>query len=159
MSMWGLAWASGSGWEPGRWLLVVEGLGGEEREVFRLSDPVVTIGRRTDDPALQASIAISDAPHVSRRQLALAWQDRDGAAGFKVYNLGLNSVHLPGQEIEGAHIGKGVLDLDRVPADHTGWVPPGVPLRIGDNGPVLRIDEVPPDPEEDWIDPDATVFE
>jgi hypothetical protein len=149
-----------TGWEPGRWILVVEGAGGEDREAFRLGNPLFTVGRGSDDPQLRPSIAISDAPHVSRRQLALAWEERDGAPGFRIYNIGLNTVHLPGLEVLGAHLGKGRIDLDAVAEQHMGWLPPGVPLKIGDHGPTLRIDEVPPDPdEEQWVDPDATVFE
>jgi hypothetical protein len=148
-----------AGWEPGRWLLVVEDDQGKELEAFRLAEPYFTVGRSTDDPQHRASIAISDAPHVSRRQLALVWEERDGAPGFKVYNLGLNSVHLPGHEVPGSRSGKGNVDLAMVPDVHTGWLPPGVPLRIGDHGPTLRINEVPEGPEDVWIDPDATVFE
>lgn len=147
-------------WQPGRWLLLVEDEAGEQREAFRLTDPFVTVGRKTDDPQLRTTVALSDVPHVSRRQLALLWEERDGAPGFRVYNLGLNSVHLPAQEVPGAHVGKGALDLDRVPAASTGWVPPGVPLRIGDNGPILRIEEVPDDREpEEEDDPEATRYE
>src|SRR5690606_34234011 len=136
------------------------GSAGEEREVFRLVDPLMTVGRGSDDPELRASIAISDAPHVSRRQLALVWEDRDGAAGFRVYNLGLNSVHMPGIAIPGQRAGKGALDLSTVPDSHTGWLPVGVPLRIGDHGPTLRIEEIPAsaEDEEPMVDPDATVF-
>ncbi|MBW3628391.1 MAG: hypothetical protein KY464_03755 [Gemmatimonadetes bacterium] len=151
------------GWQAGRWVLVVEDLNGKEREVFRLTDSYATVGRRSDDPQLRTTVALSDVPHVSRRQLALVWEERDGAPGFKVYNLGLNPLHLPGQEVRGAHVGKGQLNLDSLPQDATGWLPPGVPLRIGDQGPVLRIDEVPPDEEgegaEVEVDPDATRHE
>jgi hypothetical protein len=151
------------GWQAGRWVLVVEDVGGEEREVFRLTDSYATVGRRSDDPQLRTTVALSEVPHVSRRQLALLWEERDGAPGFRVYNLGLNPLHLPGQEIRGAHVGKGQLDLDSLPKTSVGWVPPGVPIRIGDQGPVLRIDEVPPDEadEDDDVpaDPDATRHE
>ena len=147
------------GWQPGRWVLVVEDDAGGEREVFRLTDARVTVGRGSDDPRHRSTIAISDAPHVSRRQLALVWEERDGAAGFKVFNLGLNEVHLPGQSIPGANAGKGPLDLDSVGEAHAGWLPPGVPLRIGDHGPTMRVEEVPQENEEVWKDPDATVFE
>lgn len=148
---------STSEWHSGRWLLVVEAGAGGEREVFRLTEPLVTVGRRTDDPELRASIAISDAPNVSRRQLALEWQERDGAPGFKVYNLGLNTVHLPGLDIPGSRAGRKSTNLDLVGEEFTGWVPPGVPMRIGDHGPTLRIEEVPPPPDEG--DSDATVYE
>ena len=150
------------GWQAGRWVLVVEDLDGQEREVFRLTDSYTTVGRRSDDPQLRTTVALSDVPHVSRRQLALVWEERDGAPGFKVYNLGLNPLHLPGQDVRGAHVGKGALNLDAVSKDATGWLPPGVPLRIGDQGPVLRIDEVPPEDEEGAeveVDPDATRHE
>jgi hypothetical protein len=148
------------GWQPGRWVLVVESLEGEEREAFRLADPLTTVGRRSQDPQLRCTVALKDVPHVSRRQLVLLWEERDGAPGFRVYNLGLNPVHLPGEELAGAHVGRGPLDLDAVPAASTGWLPPGVPLRIGDHGPVLRIDEVPEEEEEEVPeDPDATRFE
>jgi len=151
------------GWQPGRWVLVVEDLNGAEREVFRLTDAFTSVGRRSDDPQLRTTVALSDVPHLSRRQLAMVWEERDGAPGFLVYNLGLNPVHLPGQEIRGAHVGKGALQLERLPKESVGWVPPGVQMRIGDQGPVLRIDEVPADEEdeEDQVeavpeDPDAT---
>jgi hypothetical protein len=147
-----------AGWEPGRWVLVVEDEAGREREAFRLSDATFTVGRRSDDPRLGASIAISDAPHVSRRQLALVWEERDGAPGFRVYNLGLNEVRMPGLDIPGAHAGKDAA-LASIDQQHVGWLPPGVPLHIGEKGPLLRIEEVPPDPDEPRIDPDATVFE
>jgi hypothetical protein len=151
--------AGPAGWQPGRWLLVVEDLAGEQKEAFRLVDPFTTVGRRTDDPLLRTTVALSDVPHVSRRQLAMLWQERDGAPGFRVFNLGLNPVHLPDLEITGAHAGRGALDLDALDDRHTGWLPPGVPLRIGENGPVLRIEEIPEEVEEDADvpdDPDAT---
>jgi hypothetical protein len=152
------------GWQPGRWVLVVESLEGEEREAFRLTDPLTTVGRRSEDPQLRCTVALRDVPHVSRRQLVLLWEERDGAPGFRLYNLGLNPVHLPGEDIEGAHVGRGPLDLDAVPETSAGWLPPGVPLRIGDHGPVLRIDEVPEEEEEEAEeeaveDPDATRYE
>jgi hypothetical protein len=146
------------GWEGGRWVLVVEDEGGREREVFRLGEPVVTIGRDSDDPGLRPTIAISNAPHVSRRQLALAWQEREGAAGFKVYNLGLNQIHVGEKDIPGARL-KRDAKLEAVPGTSTGWLTPGTPLRVGDHGPILRIEEVPPDPDDIRVDPDATVFE
>lgn len=145
-------------WHPGRWVLVVESADGRESEVFRLSEPLLTVGRRTADPSLRAAIAISDAPNVSRRQLALEWEDRDGAAGFRVYNLGLNTLHIPGCEIPGSRSGKTMTELSRVGEEFTGWLPPGVPMRIGDQGPTLRIEEVPPS-EDDEPDDEATVYE
>lgn len=151
--------AAPPGWQPGRWLLLVEDESGEQREVFRITDPFTTVGRRSDDPQLRTTVALSDVPHVSRRQLALLWEERDGAPGFRIYNVGLNSVHLPSLEIPGARAGRGALDLDAIHERHTGWVPPGVPLRIGEHGPNLRIEEVPEEVEEDADvpdDPDAT---
>jgi hypothetical protein len=151
------------GWQAGRWVLVVEDEQGEEREAFRLTDPFSTVGRRTDDPQMRTSVSISDAPHVSRRQLALLWEERDGAPGFRVYNLGLNPVHLPGRDIAGAHLGRGPVQLEAVAEESTGWLPPGVPLRIGEQGPTLRVEEVPPseEDEEEEVpdDPEATRFE
>lgn len=147
-------------WQPGRWILLVEDDDGEQREAFRLTDPFITVGRKSDDPQLRTTVALSDVPHVSRRQLAMLWEERDGAPGFKVYNLGLNSLHLPSQEVPGARVGKGSLELDAVPEASTGWVPPGVPLRIGDHGPLLRIEEVPEEEEEEVEeDPEATRYE
>ncbi len=145
------------GWEEGRWILVVEGDAGD-REVFRLSQARFTVGRRADGSAKRADVAISDAPHVSRRQLALEWEEREGAPGFRVYNLGLNAVHLPGREIAGAHT-SAEHDLAGLPEQHTGWLPPGVPLRIGERGPRLRIEEVAAEEDDVPVDPDATVFE
>ncbi len=142
------------GWEPGRWILVVEDQQGEEREAFRLTEPVTTVGRRSDDPLLETTVSLRDVPHISRRQLALVWEPRDGAAGFRVYNLGLNPLHLPSLDVPGARLARGHLHLDRIGAEHSGWVSPGMPLRIGEAGPVLRVDEVG-EPAED---PDATQF-
>lgn len=149
-----------AGWNAGEWVLVVENLEGEELEAFRLTDPFTSMGRRTSDPELQTTIALSDVPHLSRRQLVLLFDERGGRPGFKLYNLGLNALHHPGGEIPGARIGRGALDLDAVPTSSVAWITPGAPVRIGDHGPVLRIDEVPPDPEEEVIsDPDATVHD
>ena len=145
------------GFENDRWILVVEGDDGD-REVFRLGSPDFTVGRRTEGSPSRADVAISDAPHVSRRQLALRWEEREGAAGFRVYNLGLNAVHLPGQAVSGANAGAHLLP-DALPDEHSGWLPPGVPLRIGEHGPSLRIEEVEVVEDEVAIDPDATVFE
>ncbi|CAN5798254.1 hypothetical protein BH23GEM6_BH23GEM6_02430 [soil metagenome] len=153
--------AGPAGWQPGRWLLLVEDENGEQHEVFRLADPFTTVGRRSDDPQLQTTVALSDVPHLSRRHLALLWEVRDGAPGFRVFNVGLNPVHLPSQEIPGAHAGKGTLDLKSIGERNTGWLPPGVPLKIGEHGPVLKIEEVPEEIDEDADvpdDPDATRY-
>jgi hypothetical protein len=149
------------GWQPGRWLMLVEDEGGEQREVFRLTDPFTSVGRRSDDPQLRTTVALSDVPHVSRRHLALLWEERGGEPGFRVFNLGLNPVHLSAEEIPGANVGRGALDLASIEAKFTGWLPPGVPLRIGEHGPILKIEEVPEEVEEDEDvpdDPDATQF-
>ncbi|HET7274471.1 MAG TPA: hypothetical protein VFI91_04800 [Longimicrobiaceae bacterium] len=147
------------GWQPGRWVLLVRDENDDEHEAFRITDPFTTIGRRSDDPQLRTGIALSNVPHVSRRQLALLWEERDGAPGFRIYNLGLNAVHLANDEIPGAHTPRGPLDLDGISDENTGWLPPGVPLRIGDHGPTLEVEEVPGEDEEDFVDPDATVYE
>lgn len=147
-----------SGWAPDRWVLIVE-QDEQAREAFRIMTPMVTVGRTAADPALRPTIAISNAPGVSRRQIVLLWQERDGAPGFRLYNIGLNAVHLPGREIAGARLRGDDIDLESVVGEHTGWLPPGVSLRIGEDGPSLRIEEVPPGPEDEVpIDPDATVF-
>ena len=143
-----------AGWEPGRFLLVVEDLEGAEREVFRMSEPLTTVGRRTDDPRLRSTVALADVPHLSRRQLALAWEPRGDEPGFRVYNLGLNVVHLAGQEVPGANRKTGSLRLEELQGEHAAWLPVDEPLRIGENGPVLRIRDLP-SPEDD---PDATRF-
>ncbi|HEX2091670.1 MAG TPA: FHA domain-containing protein [Longimicrobiaceae bacterium] len=142
------------GWEAGRFLLVVEDLEGEEREVFRLTEPLTTVGRRSDDPRLRSTVSLADVPHVSRRQLVLVWEPRGDEPGFRVYNLGLNPVHLGGQEIPGANRKHGALHLEELQGAHTEWLPVDEPLRIGEHGPVLRIQDLPA-PEED---PDATRF-
>lgn len=141
------------GWEPGRWLLVVEGAGAEPAEVFVLTEPLVTVGRRTDDPELRSTVALSGVPHVSRRQLALLWAPRDGAPGWRVANLGQAPVHLPNATLPGARWGRRPLHLDAVPPASQGWVPPDTPLRIGDAGPTLRLREAAP-----GEDPEATRY-
>jgi hypothetical protein len=144
---------------------VIEDEEGNERERFAIPGPMATVGRQTDNPELRSDIAITDAPHVSRRQLALVWAPRGEANGFTVYNLGLNPLHVEEKEVSGANRGKGPLNLEELMAGHTDWVRPDTPMRIGEHGPVLRIheagagdgdggaakDEVP-------VDPDATRF-
>jgi hypothetical protein len=147
------------GWEPprwdaGRWMLVVEGDGGEEREAFRLADPVTTVGRRSDDPSLRVGVGLSGAPHVSRRQLALVWDGETPVPGFRVVNLGLNPIHVQGREVPGAKLGRGPLDLAGIDPAHALRVEAGTTLRIGDAGPQLRIVEVPPGED----DPEATQY-
>lgn len=148
-------------WDAGRWELVVESEDGDERERFPIPAPMSTVGRQTENPDLRSDVAITDAPHVSRRQLALVWAPRGEKNGFTVYNLGLNPLHVEGKEIAGANQGKGPLELDALMLGHTEWVGPDTPMKIGEHGPVLRIvesggaakaDDGPP------IDPDATRF-
>lgn len=146
-----------AGWEPGRFVLVVEDLQGGEREVFRMPETITTVGRRTDDPRLRSTVSLTGAPHVSRRQLALAWDPRGEEPGFRVYNLGLNSVHVGSREIPGANRKQGPLQLDDLQGMHTEWLPLDEPLRIGEQGPVLRVRELEPLDEEQ--DPDATRLE
>lgn len=146
-----------AGWEPGRFVLVVEDLDGGEREVFRMPETIITVGRRTDDPRLRSTVSLTEAPHVSRRQLALAWDPRGDEPGFRVYNLGLNVVHLGGREIPGANRKHGPLQLEELQGMHTEWLPLDEPLRIGEQGPVLRVRELAPLDEEE--DPDATRLE
>lgn len=144
-----------AGWEPGRFQLAVEDLDGTPREEFRLTEPITTVGRRSDDPRFRSDVALTDVPHVSRRQLALAWDPREGAPGFRVFNLGLNVVHLGAREVPGANQKQGPLRLEELQAQHTEWLPVGEPLRIGEKGPVLRVR----DAGEPVEDPDATRLE
>jgi hypothetical protein len=166
--------------QPGRWdgerfVLVVESEEGEERERFPIANPMTTVGRQTDNPELRADAAITNAPHVSRRQLALVWAPRGDEVGFTVYNVGLNPLHVNGNEIPGANRSKGDLMLEELMAGHTEWVQPDTPMRIGEHGPVLRLADLrPPEdgagdepkpaaeaeapPAEVEMDPDATRF-
>lgn len=153
-----LDWAGPSGWEPGHWVLIVEDEEGEEHEVFRITEPLTVVGRRSDDPQLRAHISISDVPHVSRRQLAIVWEPHDGEEGFQIYNLGLNPLHIGEEEIAGAKLGKQKLRLDGLGDEHSAWVGAGATVRIGEQGPTLRIRQVP-DADEAPADPDATVYE
>jgi hypothetical protein len=157
-----------------RFALVVESEEGEERERFPIPGPMSTVGRQTDNPELAADVAITNAPHVSRRQLALVWAPRGSEVGFTVYNVGLNPLHVNGNEVAGANRSRGELRLEELMADHTEWVAPGTPMRIGEHGPVLRIEDTRADegvgggagdepvvedaPPEVEIDPDATRF-
>jgi len=141
------------GWEPGRWLLVVEGVRAEPAEVFVLVDPLVTVGRRTDDPELRSTVALTGVPHVSRRQLALQWAPRDGAPGWRVVNLGQAPVRLPDRLLPGARWGRRPLDLAAVPPESQGWVAPDRPIVIGDAGPTLYLREAQP-----GEDPEATRY-
>ena len=147
--------------EAGRFALAVESEEGEERERFPIPAPMTTVGRQTENPDLRADVLITDAPHVSRRQLALVWAPRGNAPGFTVYNVGLNPLHVNEREVPGANRGKGDLRLDELMMDHTEWVAPGTEMVIGEHGPVLRIADTAPEPEaepEVEVDPDATRF-
>jgi hypothetical protein len=159
--------------DPHRFALVVESEEGEERERFPLPAPMSTVGRQTDNPELASDVAITNAPHVSRRQLALVWAPRGEKVGFTVYNVGLNPLHVNDKEVAGANRSRGELKLEELMADHTEWVGPGTAMRIGEHGPVLRIEDLragaaaadepvaepAPEPEpEVEIDPDATRF-
>jgi hypothetical protein len=158
-----------------RFALVVESEEGEERERFPIPGPMTTVGRQTDNPELRSDVAITNAPHVSRRQLALVWAPRGGDPGFTVYNVGLNPLHVNDSEIQGANRSKGDLRLEELMQDHTEWVAPGVGMRIGEHGPVLRIADMRPEADdagaederaaeepaaqpEVEMDPDATRF-
>ena len=152
-------------WDGARWVLAVEDEEGAERERCAVAAPITTVGRQTDNAELRSDVAITDAPHVSRRQLVLEWAPRGGDPGFTVYNVGLNALHVGEKEVPGANRGKGELALDELAA-HTDWVAPGAPLRVGEHGPVLRLVDTrpPPEPEAEPVveevpsDPDATVL-
>ncbi len=146
---------------PGRFALVVEDEEGNAGQRLPLENDVQTVGRETDNPALRSDLQLSGSPNVSRRQLALVWAPRGDEAGFDVYNLGLNAIHLGEREVAGANAGKGPLDLNAVAA-HSVRVTPGEAIRVGGHGPVLRIVESEseagePEPEPDE-DPDRTRF-
>ena len=123
----------------GRYELASEEEGGGERERFPITRPITTVGRQTDRAALQADIQLTGSDSVSRRQLALVFAHRDGRAGFDVYNLGLNAIHVGEREVAGANA-KGPLELDGLES-HSLFVAPGEGIRIGGHGPVLRIHE------------------
>jgi hypothetical protein len=146
-----------SGWQPGRFVLVVEDEDGNETEAFPLTEPLSTVGRQSDDPALRADVAIADVPHVSRRQLAVAWDPQGGEPSFRVYNLGLNPIHIGDRTIPGANQKRGPLRVEQVAAMHTERWTPGEALRIGSGGPTLRLRDAgeSASPAED---PDATRF-
>jgi hypothetical protein len=143
------------GWIPGRWLLIVEDEKGEEREVFRLTEPFTTVGRRSDDPQLRVTVALGSAPNVSRRQLALLWDGEEPEPGFRLFNLGLNPLRVGSLEVPGARLGRGELRLESLDSVHVVRVGPGSSIRIGEHGPTLRLHEVAAIAE----DPDATVYD
>lgn len=147
-----------------RYALVAEEGDGTERERFPITQPISTVGRQTDNPALRSDIQLGDSPNVSRRQLALVFAHRDGRAGFDVYNLGLNAIHVGDREVSGANAGKGPLKLEGLES-HSLFVPPGESIRIGGHGPIIRIRETGGDDKEDVVirmteddDPDKTQF-
>jgi hypothetical protein len=162
-----------SGFPAGRFELVVEDPDGTERERFPIAQGTTTVGRTAENPALRSDIQLTGSPNVSRRQLALVHAERDGRAGFDVYNLGLNAIHVGEREVPGANARSGPLDFAGM-GDSRLWVAPGEPIRIGGHGPVVRIHDareaekepsgggtglelhvVPPEPA---VDPDATQF-
>lgn len=154
---------------PGRFELVVEEMDGTELERFPLTQGTTTVGRQTDNPALRSDIQLTNSDRVSRRQLALVYASHGGRDGFHLYNLGLNAIHVGDGEVSGANTKGGDLQLDGL-KQHSIFVAPGEPIRIGGHGPVVRIHEAgggkggdepaeirvaPPEPEDD---PDKTQF-
>lgn len=146
-------------WDTKRWELVVEDEDGDAAERFPIPAAEVTIGRHTDNPQLQSDLMLAGAPQVSRRHLVLRWAPRHGVPGFQVANLGLNALNVDGDEIAGANL-KGPFRLEEVPERHTRWVPTETRMRIGENGPILRVAavEAPAAEPEPAEDPDATRF-
>lgn len=152
----------------GRYELVAEEDDGAELERFPITQAITTVGRQTDNAALRSDIQLSNSDRVSRRQLAIVYAHRDGRAGFDVYNLGLNAIHVGEREVSGANAGKGPLNLDGM-EPHSLFVEPGQAIRVGGHGPVIRIRgtggaqgadepvEIKGMPEED-DDPDKTQF-
>lgn len=151
--------SSAPGWDAGKWELVVEDADGADAERFPIPAAEVTVGRHTDNPQLQSDLMLSGAPQVSRRHLVLRWAPRDGAPGFQVANLGLNALHVDDAEIAGANL-KGPYRLEEVPERHTRWVPADARMRIGENGPILRVRaaSVPAAGDGGPEDPEATRF-
>lgn len=125
----------------GRYELVAEEEDGTELERFPITQAITTVGRQTDNAALRSDIQLTNSDRVSRRQLALVYAHRDGAEGFDVYNLGLNSIHAGEREVSGANAGKGPLRLEGMES-HSLFVPPGQAIRVGGHGPFVRIREV-----------------
>ncbi|MFL5385632.1 MAG: hypothetical protein ACJ8GN_24205 [Longimicrobiaceae bacterium] len=148
--------------DAGRFVLAVEDEEGAERERFPIPGPTTTVGRQTDNLELRGDVAITDAPHVSRRQLALVWAPRGDDPGFTVYNVGLNPLRVDEREVVGANR-KGELRLEELGDENSAWVTPGTEMTIGEHGPVLRIvdtreGEAGGAAPEVEIDPDATRF-
>jgi hypothetical protein len=141
---------------PGQFALVMEDLNGKEQTRFALMDAETTVGRRSEDPTLRSTIMLPEVPHVSRRQVALVWDPQGDGPPFRMFNLGLNPVHVGDEEVPGANAGRGPLDLASVAAEHVTRVGADVPMRIGEHGPVLRI--VQAEPGGPSVDPDATRF-
>lgn len=154
--------AAEEAFDAGRFVLAVEDEEGVERERFPIPAPTTTVGRQTDNLELRSDVAITDAPHVSRRQLALVWAPRGDDPGFTVYNVGLNPLHVDEREVVGANR-KGELRVEELGDDSSAWVSPGTAMTIGEHGPVLRIvdtregesGDAAPEVE---VDPDATRF-
>jgi hypothetical protein len=145
-----------AGWTAGRFRLEIVPDEGEASEVA-LDEPLAVVGRASDDPEYETTIALPEMPHVSRRQLALLWSPVGEEPAFELINLGLNAVRVGDREVPGARTGKGPLALEAVGEEHRNAVRPGERFRVGTSGPDLRvIDGGEPEPEPD---PDATVFE
>lgn len=136
--------------EAGRFVLVMEDGDGNEVQRFPLEGVLTTVGRRSEDPALRSDVMLPDVPHVSRKQLALVWEGE----AFTVFNLGLNPVHVGDAEVAGANLGRGPLRLETVAAAHKAPLAMGERLRIGEQGPWLRLEDG--GPRGPAIDPDAT---
>ena len=151
---------SAAGWRRGRWALASLDEGDHHPvRIYPLADPVTTVGRSATRAELNPTIALEDAPDfISRRQLALEWEERNGSPGFVVYNLGRPVISLlteGAEQLPGAQVGSGPLELRKLGNPYAIWVRPGTAFRVGHRGPVLAVLDL----TTPRSDPDATVQE
>jgi hypothetical protein len=148
------------GWQRGRWALaVLDEPDGRPTKIYPLAEPVSTAGRPSKRSEFSTNIALEEAPDfVSRRQLALQWDPRNGTSGFAVYNLGRPVITLiteGAEQLPGAQIGAGPIQLQSLGAPFAIWVTPGTEFRIGHKGPILTVLDL----FGATTDPDATAQE
>jgi hypothetical protein len=145
------------GWQPGRWILVVEDEEGEESEAFRLTEPLHHRGPAQRRPAAATT-------HRAQRRAAREPPPARPALGGARRRAGVPGLQ-PGAErappaeprLPGAHVGRGPA-APRSGRRRATRLARARRARCASatSGPTLRVEEVPQEEDED---PEATRFE
>lgn len=142
-------------WDASKWLLRVLAEQGDA-ETYQLSEPQITVGRKSENVDLSATIVLVAAPRtVSRRQLALSWSPRKKKPGFLLWNLGGPDIRVDGRKVVGARTPPGAIELSTLDDRHCTWIEPDTRVEIGASGLSFWIEANP----ATWDDAEQTLIE